>query len=145
MSRYIKYSVWGLGFLLLMACSSSKNKVNFKKPNTVALAFIKSFTVLDFEAAKAYGTEDTEKFLQFLAQALEMADEQSIEEMKAETAENTQNIKKADCTVEGDKATCTFCCDAEGNPLPDEEVHLKRVDGKWLVHMSKEDLMEPGD
>ena len=64
--------------------------------------------------------------------------------MKAESAESSKYLKKANCDVDGEEAFCTLCCDAEGKDLGDEKMTLKKVDGKWLVHMSKEDMMGEG-
>ena len=54
--------------------------------------------------------------------------------------EEEAEVKKVDvkkCTVDGDKAVCDYCCDAEGK---DTQINLKKVNDKWLADMSKETL-----
>jgi hypothetical protein len=129
---------------LIISCTASKGKVNFKKPESVALAFMQKLAEMDVEGAKELGTEDTKQVLGFLEMAMNMADEEEKEKMKAESAENSKFLKKATCEVNGDEAKCKLCCDEEGNGFEDEDMILKKVEGKWLVHMSKEDMMGEG-
>jgi hypothetical protein len=120
-------------------------KVNMKKPESVALVFTQHLANLDVDAAKELGTEDTKKVLDFLSMAISMSGEEELKKMKEEAAANSKNLKKADCTVTGDEAKCKVCCDPEGKAMEDNEILLKKQDGKWLVHISKEDMMKGMD
>lgn len=144
MIKSIKILAAFLLIATLTACTASKGKVNFKKPQSVALAFMQKLAALDIEGAKELGTEDTGQVLGFLEMAVNMAEGEELEKMKTESAESSKNLKKATCEVNGDEAKCSFCCDPEGNEMEDEPMILKKVDGKWLVHMSKEDMMGEG-
>lgn len=133
--------------LLFAQCkSSSTGKLNMKKPDSVALAFTKHLAELDITAAKELGTEDTKGVLDFLQMAMSMAEEEELKKMKDEAAENSKNLKKAECKISGDEAKCKVCCGPNGEAMDDNEILLKKQqDGKWLVHLSKEDMMKGMD
>ena len=145
MKKGINLFTLGLIIIVLFAqCKTAGGgaKVNMKKPESVALIFTQHLAKLDVEAAKELGTEDTKKVLDFLSMAISMSGEEELKKMKEEAAVNSQNLKKADCTVTGDEAKCKVCCDPEGKAMEDNELLLKKQGGKWLVHISKEDMMK---
>ena len=133
---------------LFTQCKSSDTagtKLNMKKPESVALAFTQNLAKMDVAAAKELSTEDTKKVLDFLEMAMTMAGEEELAKMKEEAEQNSKYLKKATCTITGDDAKCVLCCNPEGAEMADNEVILKKQDGKWLVHISKEDMMEGMD
>lgn len=127
--------------LFLSACASNKGKVNFKKPESVALNFIKSIGQLDIVAAKNVATEDTKSVLGILETMTATMPQDEKDKMIKESAGEIDLIKKATCTTNDDIAKCTVCCDKEGASTP-EPITLKKVNNKWLVDMSKEQLMQ---
>lgn len=99
-----------------------------EKPETVAENFLTALDNKDFEKAKTFSTEGTHKMLDFLSGfAKDMPDTPKPEPKKV-----------TKCAVDGDKATCTYCCDDEGG---ESELAMVKVDGKWKADMSKETLM----
>lgn len=135
------WSLLLLGGLLFSACAGSKNKVNYKKPESVAVAFVRSLAVLDIESANKVATEDTKSVLTLLETMKGVMSEEELNEMKAESEEQLKYIKKATCIKDGDTAKCTVCCNEAGKEN-EKPLTLKKVNNKWLVHMSKEDLMD---
>jgi DNA-directed RNA polymerase specialized sigma54-like protein len=77
----------------------------------------------------------------FLEMALSGSGEEEMKKAKEEAKENAKNLKKATCKIKNDEATCSFCCDVNNQPIVDSDLKLKKVKGKWYVHMSKEDMM----
>ena len=121
--------------LFLGACAGSKGKVNFKKPESVALAFIKSIGTLDV------ATEDTKAVLSLLETMTAAMPQNEKDEIIKEASSEMDMIKKANCTTNDDIAKCTVCCNKDGESTP-EPITLKKINNKWLVDMSKEQLMQ---
>lgn len=111
-----------------------------KTPESVAINFLKSFAAFDFAKAKKYCTEDAQQVVGFMESMLGMVSAEEKEEFKKKTAEDMKDLKKANCRIENDLAYCKVCCDENGKESDDEPLRLKKVEGKWLVDMSKEDL-----
>lgn|SRR5688500_15460719 len=75
----------------------------------------------DFDKAKTLATKET-------AQNLDM--------MKSlGTDFGLTEVKDVKCKVEGDKATCTFCCTKDTSF---KELKLQKEGDKWLAHQPKE-------
>jgi len=130
-----------LGLLYgVLACAGASKKVNYANPKSVSLAFYRALAANDLEQAKQVGTNQTKNvlvLLQTLSDALPKEEwEKQAEEMKAQL----KRLKKSKCTVAGEQATCSVCCDETGGFS--QTVVLKLVDKKWLVDMKKEDLQE---
>lgn len=116
-------------------CSSNKVQVNQKKPESVAIGFIQYIGKLDLGKAQDISMGETKKMLSL---ANEMMSSTMSKEDKAkavaEAEEDLKFIKKADCDVNGDKASCKVCCNKEGEWTP-EDIKLTKVDGQWFVDM----------
>ncbi len=111
---------------LLVACAGNS-------PKSVAENFLKAMNKLDFEGAKKYGTDDTNKMLDMLSGfAKMMPDSAKKENVKIEMTSEK---------VEGDKATCTY---KEEGKEGEQTINLVKVDGKWKVAMSKDDMNSGG-
>jgi hypothetical protein len=111
----------------LIACSGNS-------PKSVAENFLKAMNKMDFEGAKKYGTEDTNKMLDMLSGfAKMMPDSAKKEDVKVEITSEK---------VEGDKATYTY---KEVGKDEQQTINLVKVDGKWKVAMSKDDMNSGGD
>jgi hypothetical protein len=106
----------------LFACSGNS-------PKSVAENFLKAMNKMDFDGAKKYGTEDTNKMLDMLSGfAKMMPDSAKKEDVKMEITSEK---------IEGDKATYTY---KEEGKDGDQTINLVKVDGKWKVAMSKDDM-----
>jgi len=64
-----------------------------------------------------------------------------MKKAKEEAKVKAKNLAKATCKINKDEATCAFCCDENNQPIVDSELKMKKVNGKWYVHMSKEEMM----
>ncbi|MCX6292326.1 MAG: DUF4878 domain-containing protein [Bacteroidetes bacterium] len=107
----------------MMACSGGGDT-----PKAVAENFLKSYSKLDFDGAKKYGTEETGKLLDMMSSLTKMMPDSAKKEVKTEiTAEK----------VDGDKATVTY---KEAGKDGDQTLNLVKVDGKWKVAMSKDGM-----
>jgi hypothetical protein len=124
------------------AMAQKAKKVDMKKPDKVALAFMQRFSSFDFKGAKELSTKESYSLFDMFEMAIGMQSPEELEKAKAESKEGSKNIKKATCKVTGDEAKCTLCCDASNQPMADSDLTLKKTDGKWFVHMSKEDMRE---
>ena len=122
-----------LGAASLVLFSQCGGGADFSKPESVAVAFSKAAAAGDFATAKKFADEATVKLpgmVEGMAGAMP-------EDKKKEGKENAKTMKSAKCTVEGDKAKCTICCDKDGKDSP-EPVTLAKKDGKWLVSIDKD-------
>jgi hypothetical protein len=129
-------------FSVTTASAQKAKKVNMKKPDKVALAFMQRFTELDFKSSRELMTKESHSLLDLMEMAMSMSSEEDMAKAKTEAKEGAKNLKKATCKVDKNDATCTFCCDQNNQPMEGEGIKLKKVDGKWYVHMSKEDMMD---
>ncbi len=121
-------------------------KLNMKKPEAVALAFMQRFVQFELESAKALTTEESKQLFAFMEMAMNSMGEEEMKIAKEEAKIKVKLLTKATCTKNKDEATCTFCCDENKQPIAESNLKMKKVNGKWYVHMSKEDLMgEPQD
>ncbi len=144
MTNILKFLVLTLLLSIISINSSfaqNAKKVNMKKPDKVALAFMQRLAAFDFDGAKELCTEESHSMLDFMSMAIGMQAEEELSKAKIEAKENSKNLTKATCKKNKEKANCTFCCDLENKPMTDSEIQLKKVKGKWYVHMSKEEMM----
>lgn len=113
-----------LSAAFLAACSGGPGDT----PEAVAEKFLNHMQKLEFSQAKDLGTEDTKELLSLL--------ESFAGGMSADDIPDAPAIEYVNCNEDGDKADCTYCCDENG---AEADVQLRKVGGKWLVHMSKEE------
>ncbi len=98
-------------------------------PESVAENFLTAIDNKDFDKAKTFSTEGTHKMLDLLKG---FADQMPADAPKPEAK------KVSKCTLDGDKGTCSYCCDEQGG---ESELAMVKVDGVWKADMSKETLM----
>ena len=103
------------------------------KPENVVKEFVMALDSKDFKKAADLGTDDTDKMVELLKSFAAMQGDKK--EAGADKTEKHAKAEKITCTETGDKATCKFCCTAEGK---DEDYQLVKKDGKWLVDMKKD-------
>lgn len=109
-----------VALVLLSACNSNS------KPETIVPIFIDAMNNQDFETARKHATDGTLKFIDFLDEMAKLANEQGATFAEAAPASNVK------CTIDGDKAQCTFCC-VEGRGETEIELHF--INGAWKVHV----------
>lgn len=115
--------VLGLCSLILVSCNSNT-------PKGVADRWLNSFYHMDYKEAKKYSTQETQDNLSMLENfATMVADSQK---------QNAQKIKIdiKDVKEEGDNATVNYTISED---KATKSISLKKIDGKWLVHYSKQD------
>jgi hypothetical protein len=108
--------------IILTACAGKDN------PRSVADKFLKSMSTEDFETAKKYGTEETEKLLDMMTGFKKMSADSTHKDLKFEITREQ---------VDGDKATVFY--KEEGKP-GELQLPMMKVDGKWKVLLSKESI-----
>lgn len=126
MLSYIKYPLvltLLVGLFMLSGCGKSCPKCN-------AQAFLDAVQQQDFAKAKQLSTEESHKVLDFA---------ETLTDMAGEELRPADELKVASCEVDGDKATCTYCCDEEGE---DAVLSMKNVDGVWMADLSTEEFNE---
>jgi len=129
-----------LSCFFISSCSTTK-RINYKRPESVSLAFIRAIATLDIDKANKVATKDTKEVLSLLGTMKEGMPEEEKEAIKEEATKELEYIKKAKCIKKSDtKATCTICCNKEGETT-ESPIVLKKVGDKWLVDMSKEQLV----
>lgn len=97
---------------------------------------------LDYDALKTYTTEGSNAEIDAMkVQVEQMMGQLSDDQKKQFRAEvkkmaEMQNLEAITCATEGDKSSCTYCCNPMGN---DDQVFLAKVDGQWLVDMTRKE------
>ena len=105
--------------LLLASCSGNSPKV-------VAEKFLKSINKADFKEAKKYCDKETAEFIGVL-EGFSKGEKAKPEDIKSFTITKVEE--------DGDKAKVYY--KSEGSDK-EESLDLKKVDGKWLVSINKE-------
>lgn len=123
---------------MISSCGTVQ-KINYKNPKKVTLAFYKALGKHDYEQAKRVGTVATQEVLSLLQNLDDLLPEQERAIALAGMEERLKLLKKTTCEIEGELAKCQVCCDELG-VLETEVLLLKKVDKQWLVHMTKETL-----
>ena len=100
-----------------------------QKPETTARSFLDAIESKDYEKAKDYTTEEGAELLTMMA---------SMGESMGANEEMTFTILET--TVEGDSAQVKFEMIDKGKPETKDtnELQMVKVDGKWKVHLSKD-------
>lgn len=127
-------------FCCIFAACASSSKVNYGKPESVALNFYKALASYDLASAKMMVTEETKPTIDLIQTMFDALSEEEKNTELDKQKDLVKLLKKATCEVNGDEAKCKVCCNAEGG-TDEEPVTLKKVDKKWLVDLPKEDIM----
>ncbi len=109
--------------ITLTACNSGNS------PKKAASKFLNAFNEKNYEEARKYATPETIKLVDLMENLSKMSS--SIDSVPH------SKIVVTDEKIDGDNATVVF--NEEGSN-DSEEVNLKKVDGKWLVHITKADI-----
>lgn len=109
--------------LFLTACGMGNS------PKKSADKFLNSFNERNFAEARKYATPETIKLVDLMENLTKMAESTDSTEKKSVTV--------IDEKIDGETAVVTF---KESGDEEVQEVRLKKIDGKWLVHVTKEDI-----
>ena len=121
--KKILFTFFLLGSLLLVSCSQNT-------PKAVAEKFLKAVNKLDFTEAKKYCDEDTQKLLSLMES---FSKDEDSKKAKEKASDDDFTITKVE--ENGDKAKVYYKAkDSE----KEVSLDLKKVDGKWLVSVNKE-------
>lgn len=100
-----------------------------KSPEAVAEEFLAALDAKDYDKAKTLSTSGTHQMLDLI---------KGFAGQMPEEDKKTEPKKVTTCAVEGEKGTCTYCCDEEGG---ESTLAMVQVEGEWKADMSKEALM----
>jgi predicted glutamine amidotransferase len=109
-------------FIVFFACNGSDT------PRSVAEKFLDAMSSQDFEEARKYGTDETEKLLDMMSGFKKMTNDSSIANVKYEIIREK---------IEGEKATIFYTEEGREGEL---QLPLVKQEGKWKVLMSKETI-----
>lgn len=109
------------------------------KPEDVSLAFLRYFSQLDIAKAKELCTPEGQEMMGMLEGMMGMMGEEEKKQILAESEAAVKALKKSTCKVDGDVAKCIVCCSPSGE-ASEEPIELRKIDGKWYVHVDKEGM-----
>lgn len=119
--------ICSLLILALFSCTKADT------PQAVADKFLKAMSVEDYETAKKYGTEETEKLLDMMSGISQMSVDSAKKELKFEISREQ---------IDNDKATVYY---KEVGKTGEQELPLVKQEGKWKVLLSKESINNTDD
>lgn len=127
------------GIILFGACGNKEEK----SINQVATNYLNAmFKDLDPVKAKTFATPESASFLDMIQQIQEMGG--NMEDARKKSKDVTIKIGKAE--IKDDMAMLPYTLTSPESEEPTEEVlQLKKIDGKWLVHQTKETSAPEGD
>ncbi len=128
----MKKSIFSLMLLGVIAFFTACNSGS--SPKSVAEKFLTATGQMKFEEAKKYCTPETGKLLDMMSGFASMAPD-SVKNKKPDFTMTGEKI-------DGDAATVTY---KEKGHDKESSIKLKKVDGKWLVAMGKEDMKGKDD
>ena len=102
-------------------------------PKSVAEHFLKATQAENFEGAKKYCTEETGKLLDMMSSFAKMGDKDKKEK------KDDRKIIIGEEKIDGD-SVATVYYKMEGADASEQTVKLKKVNNKWLVAISKDDM-----
>lgn len=108
--------------ILSYACNNSDS------PRAVAEKFLKAMSAKDFETAKKYGTEETEKLLDMMS---------GLTKMSQDTTNHTMKFEITKENVSGENAIIYYHEEGRDGEL---QLPMVKLDGKWKVLLSKESI-----
>ncbi len=97
-------------------------------PRFVAEKFFNEMSAQDFDAAKQYGTAETENLLNMM---------NGFKKISADTTQKEIKYEILRETISGDNATIFYTEDGKKGEL---QLPMIREKGKWLVNMNKESI-----
>jgi len=101
-----------------------------KSPDETVIKFLNALNDNDFKTAREVSTPETHKMVDLMETLAGVS--------TAETTKPGNKIEIIDTKIEGDNAWVKY--NAPEMNDGEEEMFLMKVDGKWLVHITKEDI-----
>ena len=119
-----KYSIRVLLFIAIsIAACGGKDT-----PRSLAEKFLKAMSIEDYETAKKYGTEETEKLLDMMSGFKKMSADSTGKNLKFEILREK---------IDGDNAIIYYKEEGKDGEL---QLPVVKVEGKWKVLLSKESI-----
>lgn len=110
--------------VLLFACGKSDS------PSSITEKFLAAIAKADYDEAKTFGTDDTDRLLNMMS---------GFKKMGAEPFMSDAKFDVVDESITGDEAKVTVKVDGK----PKEMIfNLQKENGKWKVAMNKETINE---
>ena len=128
MKTKLQSSLFLLSALFLFGCAADES------PEKAADKFLTAFNERQFDEARKYSTPETGKLIDLMENLTKMA--------QTEEKPDGGKIVIVDHSINGDQATVSF---TEGDSEEVQELNMKKVDGTWLVHVTKEDIAAKDD
>ena len=123
------YFVFVMVFCIFISCKTSKKITeNTNSPEYVTEKFLFHLNRLEYDEAKQYGTESTEKMLNLIVSMVDLLPEQ-------QTPQEVSAIINY-CEINGNNAICYYTANNK-----EENIELVKIDGVWLVDLKKESFM----
>lgn len=122
-----KYLVFIFISLMYVTVACKKNT-----PSYVALQFLQAINNNDFTKAKKYCTENTKKIMEVMESMAKMIPKEQLN--KGKVKENIIVLREE---IAGNTALIIYKTSKSDK---EEQLKMKKVDGKWLVSMDKSDL-----
>lgn len=109
---------------LLFACGKSDS------PSSITEKFLTAISKQDYDAAKTYGTDDTDRLLNMMS---------GFKKMGADPFMADAKFDVVDESITGDEAKVKVKVDGNSKEMV---FNLQKEDGKWKVAMNKETINE---
>ena len=122
--KNINNSIFRILFIAIIfaACTGSDT------PHSLAEKFLKAMSIQDYETAKKYGTEETEKLLEMMSGFKKMSADSAGKDLKFEIIREK---------IEGDNAIIYYKEEGKEGEL---QLPIVKEEGKWKVLLSKESI-----
>ena len=128
----MKGSLVLLVFLSIVACNSQQSTKVANTPKTISLHWHQLLSNNQFAEAKKWSTDNAKEWLDWIEQRI------PAEEL---TETNPPLYIEGDCFENGDKATCIYLMEDNGE-LYQDSFFLVKISGLWLVDLPEEDVIE---
>lgn len=123
MNYMLKSALVVFATAFIFSCSGDANT-----PEKVAETFLNAVNNKNFEKAKELSTPESHQMIDLISNFAKNVEEtEAVEKV----------IKIGTCNIEGEAATCDYCCDSEGK---ETTIKLKLIEGQWKADLSKEAL-----
>jgi hypothetical protein len=123
MKKDLRHLIPFLIFFVLVACTGNS-------PKGVAEEYLKAFNKQDYEKAKKYATEDTQKLLDMFT---------NLAALTPDSLKRDLDFKVTGERIQGDTAYVEY--KSEGSDKL-QSLTLRKVDGKWKVAATKDTVNE---
>ncbi|MCS7077941.1 MAG: DUF4878 domain-containing protein [Bacteroidia bacterium] len=124
----MKKSIISLFIILILAALGCKKN----NPSYTVLAFLEAVDNQDFTKAKKYCTQETQKLMVIMEGMMKIVPKEQLQKVKRK--ENYIILREE---IAGDRALVVY---KNSDSNKEEQIKLKKENGKWLISMDKADL-----